>query len=125
MDAQLQQDIIEAAQEFWIEWNYCAEHAWSYLGNDAWLDDDEEGSENNKQYKSIIDEKVEAAMTDGAICDEESPLYDEAVVRAEKQRDELARARAELLSAFEFMLTNNLATTEELVERVDEIVNEM
>jgi hypothetical protein len=58
MDAQLQQEIQDAALDFWIEWNYCAEHAWSYLGNDAWLDDDEEGSENNKEYKSIIDEKI-------------------------------------------------------------------
>jgi len=58
MDPQLKQEIEDASQDFWIEWNYCAEHAWSYLESDTWLDDDEEGSENNNAYKSIIDAKI-------------------------------------------------------------------
>jgi len=117
MDAQLQQEIKDAALDFWIEWNYCAEHAWSYLGSDAWLDDDDEGSENNKQYKSIIDEKVEAAMTEGAICDEDDPRFEEVEAKAEKQYNE-GDGLDDLRGYIATLLTYNLISKDALIEHI-------
>jgi len=102
MNAQLQHDIIEAAREFWIEWNYDAEHLYSYLNSDCWLDDEDE---NNNNYKSIIDEKVETLMTNGAICEDDDDEDDDSWMDGIK-------------AAIAYMLTNNFATREQLIEHI-------